>query len=111
MIPLLRFFRVSGALEAVSFLVLVLIAMPLKHIYGKPYYVRWMGPVHGTFFILFCLAVVVTARRKGWPARVTMLAFLSSLLPFGPFLFERFFLQKDDTAKEWSWKKSGHPES
>lgn len=91
----LQFFRLSGALEAISYLVLLFIAMPLKYMAGEPQYVRWTGSFHGAFFVLFCFAVVVTAHQFRWSAKVTGLAFLSSLVPFGPFLFDRYYLPHD----------------
>lgn len=91
MLPVLRFFRISGALEAFSFLILLLIAMPLKYIWHMPVFVQWTGRFHGGFFLLFCLAVAVTAFKRGWPLHVAVLAFLSAFIPFGPFLFERKF--------------------
>ena len=99
MVRLLRFFRLTGALEAISYLVLLGIAMPLKYIYHQPVYVRWTGTFHGAFFVLFCLAVVVTAYRKRWPAKVAIMAFLSAFIPFGPFLFEKHYLDSDDSAR------------
>ncbi len=91
MMAALRFFRISGALEAFSFLILLLIAMPLKYVWHMPVFVQWTGRFHGGFFLLFCAAVVWTAVKRGWPARVALLAFLSAFIPFGPFLFEHKF--------------------
>ncbi len=96
MFQLLRFFRLSGALEAVSYIVLLGIAMPLKYFYDKPVFVRWTGSFHGAFFVLFCIAVVFTAYRKKWSLRTTGMAFLSAFIPLGPFLFEKYFLDKNN---------------
>jgi integral membrane protein len=92
MLSLLRFFRLSGTLEAVSYLILLLIAMPLKYIWHMPIFVRWTGLFHGVFFIVFSILVVVTGHYKKWPFKVTLLAFLSAFLPFGPLIFDRYFL-------------------
>ena len=45
--------RLIGFLEGVSLLVLLGIAVPLKHCYGNPVLVRAVGPVHGLLFLLF----------------------------------------------------------
>lgn len=75
-----------------SFLVLLLVAMPLKYVWGKPIFVRWTGTFHGAFFLLFCLAVVLTARKRAWPLKITMLAFLSAFIPLGPLLFKKILM-------------------
>jgi len=85
---MIRFFKISGALEAISYLVLLFIAMPLKYVWHMPQFVRWAGSLHGAFFLLFCLAIVV----QKWPLKKSMLAFVSAFLPFGPMLFERRYL-------------------
>lgn len=89
---MIRFFKLSGALEALSYLVLLFVAMPLKYVWHMPIYVRWVGSFHGAFFVLFCLAIVLTARQEKWPASTAGLAFLSAFFPFGPLLFERRYL-------------------
>lgn len=96
MFRLPSFFRLSGALEAVSYILLLGVAMPLKYLYDKPIFVRWTGTFHGVFFIMFCVAVVFTAYRKKWSPRTTVLAFLSAFIPLGPFLFDKYCLDKND---------------
>ena len=44
--------RVIGFWEGVSFLVLLLIAMPLKYIAGNPEPVSIVGMAHGVLFLL-----------------------------------------------------------
>ncbi len=89
---MIKFFKLSGALEALSYLVLLLIAMPLKYVWHMPLYVRWVGSFHGAFFVVFCIAIGFTARHQRWPLTTSGLAFASAFLPFGPILFERRFL-------------------
>ncbi len=85
-------FRVSGFLEASSYLLLLFVAMPLKYIWMMPIFVRWVGLFHGIFFILYCLAIVAITRERKWSLKIAGLAFLAAFLPFGPFIFERRYL-------------------
>lgn len=85
---MIKFFKISGALEALSYLVLLFIAMPLKYVWDRPEFVRVTGSLHGAFFLLFCLAIAL----QRWPLQKSMLAFVSAFLPFGPMLFERRYL-------------------
>jgi integral membrane protein len=85
--PLARL-RLIGTMEGVSFLVLLGIAMPLKYLAGKPEMVRIVGSAHGLLFVLFAAAVIDTAVRMRWPLTRVMGAFVASVLPFGPFVFD-----------------------
>lgn len=92
-----RWFRGVGFLEAVSFLVLLLIAMPLKYVWGMPEAVRFTGMAHGLLFVAYCHAALLMAGEKGWPWRVTLLALCASVLPAGPFVFDWKFLGRDES--------------
>jgi integral membrane protein len=76
-------------LEGVSFLVLLFIAMPLKYLAGYPLAVRIAGSLHGFLFLLFLAALYRAAIDRGWPLQRAAAAFVSSILPFGTFVFDR----------------------
>lgn len=50
---LIHRFRMIGIAEGISFLVLLLIAMPLKYIFKMPEAVKIVGWVHGALFLTF----------------------------------------------------------
>lgn len=77
--------RVVAFLEGVSFLVLLLVAMPLKYLAGQPAAVRQVGMVHGILFVLYVLLVLQNALESRWPLRKAGLALLASLVPLGTF--------------------------
>ena len=85
----LRQLRVVALLEGASFLVLLFIAMPLKYLAGLPLAVRIVGSVHGVLFLLFIAALYRAGREREWPLRRSLLAFVSSIVPLGTFLFDR----------------------
>lgn len=76
-------------LEGISFLLLLFVAMPLKYWAGLPIAVRIVGMVHGVLFLAFVGALFQVALERGWSPRRWGLAFLSSLVPFGTFAFDR----------------------
>jgi integral membrane protein len=82
-------FKWTAYSEGISFLVLLAIAMPLKYLLGWPLAVRVVGSLHGVLFILYTLLVFDGIGSGRFNARTAGLAMLASLLPFGPFLFER----------------------
>ena len=85
----LRQLRLIALLEGSSFVALLFIAMPLKYLAGLPLAVRIAGSVHGLLFLIFMAALFRAGRQRQWPFRRSMLAFVSSIVPFGTFLFDR----------------------
>jgi integral membrane protein len=85
----LRQFRLVALAEGVSFLVLLFVAMPLKYLAGLPLAVRIVGSLHGVLFIAFVLALIWVSIARRWPVSRALLAFVSSIVPFGTFVFDR----------------------
>ena len=75
--------------EGASFLVLLGIAMPLKYLAGLPLAVRVVGLLHGVLFLAYLLLVFEAVGAGRFTLRTAALAVLASVLPFGPFVFER----------------------
>jgi len=83
------FLRRAGQIEAVSFLLLLGVAMPLKYLAGQPLAVKIVGWAHGVLFVIFGMALLhvwITAR---WPFGRVVAVFIAALLPFGPFVVDR----------------------
>lgn len=84
-VPLLR---VLALVEAVSWLVLLGVAMPLKYFAGMPQAVSIVGAAHGALFVAFCVALARAAGLARWPLARTVSVFVASLLPGVPFLMD-----------------------
>lgn len=84
-----RVLRWVGVAEGTSFLVLLLIAMPLKYFWGWPLAVKVVGWAHGLLFMLYIVAVVVAARAMKWNFFSMALALGASVIPLGPFFFDK----------------------
>lgn len=85
-------FRVVGYLEALSFVLLVGVAMPLKYFYEMPAATKVPGMAHGLLFILYVFMAMEMASKEQWPKKKLYIAWLASLLPFGTVVFDRKFL-------------------
>ena len=85
-------FKIISVLEALSFLILLGIAMPLKYMAGIPEPVSIFGMAHGILFILYILGALVMKKKKNWPLQTLLIVILCSILPFGPFYVERKYL-------------------
>ncbi len=88
--------RIIGTVEGVSFLVLLGIAMPLKHLAEMPEAVRIVGWVHGILFIGFVVALMLARDAMRWSFRWTGLVLLAALLPFGPFVSDGRLRKEDE---------------
>jgi integral membrane protein len=86
---LLRRFYIIGVAEAISFLLLLGVAMPLKYLAGMPMAVSIVGMAHGLLFMAYLYLAYDCWQTLKWPFRRFFLAGVASLLPFGPFWFHR----------------------
>ncbi len=89
LLKLLHRFRMVAIAEGISFLILLLVAMPLKYMFDLPQAVKFFGWIHGALFVLFIYSAfaVFTGFKKDflWLGK----AFLASILPFGTFILDR----------------------
>ena len=68
---------------------LLFIAMPLKYFWAMPQAVRIVGMAHGVLFVIFCVSLLQVWVVAKWPMGRAALAFLASIVPFGPWLIDR----------------------
>lgn len=80
--------RLIGALEGLSFLILLGIAMPLKYVYEMPQAVTIVGQAHGFLFVLYLVTIAHAAYVHRWSLGKILLAIIAAFVPFGPFLFD-----------------------
>jgi integral membrane protein len=90
-------FRVVADLEGVSFLVLLLVAMPLKYVWDMPWMVQKVGMAHGGLFVAYVFMVILYREAFGWKARSTALALVGSFIPFGTFWVNANLVPRDST--------------
>jgi integral membrane protein len=95
----LRQLRLVALLEGSSFAILLFVAMPLKYLAGFPLAVRIAGSIHGALFLVFLVALYRAARARAWPRRRSLTAFVSSILPFGTFVFDASLRREIDSLK------------
>ncbi len=70
----LRRMRVVSVIEGSTLLVLVFVAVPLKHLGGYPIATAIMGPVHGMAFLLYVWMLIQTVSGAAFPRREALLA-------------------------------------
>jgi integral membrane protein len=75
--------RTIAQLEGVSFLLLLLVAMPLKYIVHIGIGVRIVGAVHGVLFLAFAFTLIRISLERKWRWQLVLKMFVLSLVPFG----------------------------
>lgn len=92
------FLRTIALIEAISYLLLLGVAMPLKYYADMPKAVFVVGSLHGGLFVLFGLALLRVLVLARWPLGRAVLVFVASLLPLVPFWLDR---RMAGWADEW----------
>ncbi len=88
--------RAIAFIEGISYLVLLLIAMPLKYLADMPLWVRIVGSIHGFLFVWLALQTLAVMRLRGkslgWGTRIG----IASLIPLGTFFLDGDLGREDD---------------
>ncbi|MDQ0640004.1 integral membrane protein [Pedobacter sp. W3I1] len=86
--------RLVGYLEGISLLVLIFVAVPLKHYFNDPRLVKNLGPIHGALFLLFIFLTISVGVEEKWKFKdTTWKILLACVVPFGTFYIDRHILQ------------------
>jgi integral membrane protein len=91
-----NWFRKIAFAEGVSFMVLLLIAMPLKYFANLPVAVTIVGGIHGFLFIAFIAIAWVTMNeyKKTWSWLIK--SFIASIVPLGTFWMDHKVWKKEE---------------
>lgn len=92
--------RAIGMMEGISFLLLLLIAMPLKYLAGLPEGVQIVGWAHGLLFVLYMIALAIVFFRYRWPFKRGLIGFLVAFVPGGPFWFDHSLREEEARRAE-----------
>ncbi|RYZ18106.1 MAG: DUF3817 domain-containing protein [Chitinophagaceae bacterium] len=84
-----RRLHLLGYAEAVSWLLLLFIAMPLKYVWGQPLLVKYVGWIHGVLFILYCLHLLIVKSLLKWSFAKLATGGVAAFLPFGTLWFDK----------------------
>ena len=87
-----------GAIEGVSFIVLMIAAIVFKRILGQKEAIFIPGLVHGILFLLYCAMLAHAMKVLGRPLRWGGKLFVAALVPFGPFVMDRRLKREMETA-------------
>ncbi len=92
---LISSFRVVSFLEGVSYILLMLVAVPWKYMVGDAHLVKLLGMPHGILFVLYVILALLIRAKMKWDIKSTFIVLIASLLPFGTFYIDRkYFSEK-----------------
>jgi integral membrane protein len=89
---MVRFFKHIALWEGISLLLLLFIAMPVKHGLGYDILVKVIGMAHGILFILYVIGTISIKNTMKWSLHSTFLILFLSLVPFGTFYVDKKYL-------------------
>lgn len=89
--------RILAILEGISLIVLVFIAVPLKHVWDIPGLSKSLGPIHGALFLLFVFNALRVGVEQQWKFKeITWKILVACFIPFGTFYIDYKILRKID---------------
>lgn len=91
----LRRMRLVSILEGTTLLVLLFVAVPLRHLGGVRAATSIVGPIHGVAFLLYMWALIEASTAGAWPRREVLLLAARAFVPFGGFLNERSLRRRE----------------
>ncbi|MQY06764.1 DUF3817 domain-containing protein [Actinomadura macrotermitis] len=102
-----RVFKLASIAEATSFLLLLLVAMPLKYLADQPLAVSIVGMAHGVLFMAYVGLAIAARFLLRWSNGRTFLALVASVLPVAPFFVERHWIKPAAQAAHTPGQKVG----
>jgi integral membrane protein len=94
---LMQSLRAVSLTEGVSYLLLLLVAMPLKYVWGLPLAVKWVGWAHGVLFMALGVLLLLAMLRAALPFKLALIVGVAALLPAGPFFADRLLRRHQES--------------
>lgn len=91
----LRRMRQVSLVEGSTLIVLIFIAVPLKHLGGYPLATAIIGPIHGTAFVVYVWMLIQTVVSGDWSRTEVLKLAIAAIVPFGAFFNQRVLKEKD----------------
>jgi integral membrane protein len=87
--------RLIGFFEGVSLLVLLGVGVPMKYASDDPSLVKFLGPIHGFFFVIFVINALSVGIEYKWKfTEITWKVLLACFIPFGTFYIDYRILRR-----------------
>jgi len=84
----------ASVLEGTTLLLLLGIAVPLKHIADIPQAVSLLGPIHGIAFITYLWLAINLAGQENWETSQLLRIIGAAFIPYGGFMTARYIRKR-----------------
>ena len=91
---LISVFRLVAFLEGLSYILLLLVAVPIKYSSGEDFFVKMFGMPHGILFVLYIVIALVLRIDNQCIKNNFFAVLIASVIPFGTFVIDFKFKQK-----------------
>ncbi len=91
----IRRLRLVSLAEGLTLLFLILVAVPVRHIFDLPGATRIMGPIHGLAFLAYCWTLMATVSGGNWSRKEVAQLTLAAFFPFGALAVARLLRRKE----------------
>ncbi|WP_312049828.1 DUF3817 domain-containing protein [Acinetobacter courvalinii] len=89
--------RLASILEAVTLLLLFVVAIPVKYAFDLPVATKIMGPIHGVAFLFYLWNLISTTAV--WSKAELLRLFILAFIPLGGFFNEKYIAQRQANMK------------
>ena len=90
---LISIFRLVAFFEGLSYVLLLLVAVPIKYSSGEAIFVKILGMPHGILFVLYIAIALVLRIDNQWIKNNFLAVLIASVIPFGTFVVDFKFKQ------------------
>jgi integral membrane protein len=87
-------YRIIAYVVGVFLLVLVFVAVPLKHLAHQPTLSAIVGPLHGFLYMVYLVLAFHLSVKARWSLRFTALVLVAGTVPFLSFVAERLVTRR-----------------
>ena len=89
---IINIFKIVSFLEGLSYILLLLVGVPLKYLAGNSFLVKSLGMPHGLLFLAYIVIALFVRSIMKWDLKSTFIVLIASLLPFGTFYVNKKYL-------------------
>lgn len=82
---MLKIFKTVSFFEGLSYVIMLLIGMPLKYMGDNDIIIKILGMPHGILFITYVVLAIQLKSTMAWPFKKFATILVASIVPFGTF--------------------------
>ena len=96
----LKRMRLISSIEGATLILLVFVAVPMKHAFGIRQATSLMGPVHGLAFVVYIWMLIQTVSVIQFTKLEVIRMVAAAFIPFGGFYNERALAKRQHPARQ-----------